>query len=308
MLIGDGVPLRTLSDDRRFAPIGARCSASRMPRRSLPASTRQRRYRYADDPEHGRTPVRPLIALSNIAQASAVVGIIISSRKHNERGSFCRHFRLPWGNRTGDVRYQSEVSFSDAVRDDRIWSGISAIRARRHRQRYRRGRPAGHPVYTAARYWRVYGMAMVIAIVIPVIHRRNIYQRKRQGTLQIVWVFFFGAQLRPSALQETTMTIPHWWQNGVIYQICESFQDTTGSGTGGIYAASRSTLISTATRRRCHLAHAVFISRRRWITVMTSPNYTRPSTRPTARWMMILTEAGRAGESTRYSHHHGYGV
>lgn len=33
----------------------------------------------------GGTPVRPLIALSNIAQASAVVGIIISSRKHNER-------------------------------------------------------------------------------------------------------------------------------------------------------------------------------------------------------------------------------
>lgn len=33
----------------------------------------------------GGTPVWPLIALSNIAQASAVVGIIISSRKHNER-------------------------------------------------------------------------------------------------------------------------------------------------------------------------------------------------------------------------------
>ncbi len=32
----------------------------------------------------GGTPV-PLIALSNIAQGSAVIGIIISSRKHNER-------------------------------------------------------------------------------------------------------------------------------------------------------------------------------------------------------------------------------
>ena len=33
----------------------------------------------------GGTPVWPLIALSNVAQASAVVGIIISSRKENER-------------------------------------------------------------------------------------------------------------------------------------------------------------------------------------------------------------------------------
>ncbi|MDI5754381.1 Rid family hydrolase, partial [Salmonella enterica subsp. enterica serovar Montevideo] len=34
------------------------------------------------------------------------------------------------------------------------------------------------------RYWQVYGMAMVIAIVIPVILTTFIYQRKhRQGTL-----------------------------------------------------------------------------------------------------------------------------
>ncbi|MEY5075549.1 alpha-amylase family glycosyl hydrolase, partial [Salmonella enterica subsp. enterica serovar Corvallis] len=31
------------------------------------------------------------------------------------------------------------------------------------------------------------------------------------------------------------MTIPLWWQNGVIYQIYpKSFQDTTGSGTGDL--------------------------------------------------------------------------
>lgn len=46
----------------------------------------------------GGTPVWPLIALSNIAQASAVVGIIISSRKHNERGSpFLPPFPLTLG-------------------------------------------------------------------------------------------------------------------------------------------------------------------------------------------------------------------
>lgn len=30
-------------------------------------------------------------------------------------------------------------------------------------------------------------------------------------------------------------TLPHWWQNGVIYQIYpKSFRDTTGSGTGDL--------------------------------------------------------------------------
>ena len=30
-------------------------------------------------------------------------------------------------------------------------------------------------------------------------------------------------------------TLPHWWQNGVIYQIYpKSFQDTTGRGTGDL--------------------------------------------------------------------------
>ena len=30
--------------------------------------------------------------------------------------------------------------------------------------------------------------------------------------------------------------LPHWWQNGVIYQIYpKSFQDTTGSGTGDLW-------------------------------------------------------------------------
>ena len=33
----------------------------------------------------GGTPIWPIIALSNIAQASAVVGIILISRKQNER-------------------------------------------------------------------------------------------------------------------------------------------------------------------------------------------------------------------------------
>ncbi|HHA1474009.1 alpha,alpha-phosphotrehalase [Enterobacter cloacae] len=35
-------------------------------------------------------------------------------------------------------------------------------------------------------------------------------------------------------------TLPHWWQNGVIYQIYpKSFQDTTGSGTGDLHGVTQ---------------------------------------------------------------------
>ncbi len=42
----------------------------------------------------------------------------------------------------------------------------------------------------------------------------------------------FGALVAAGKYYESS---PHWWQNGVIYQIYpKSFQDTTGSGTGDL--------------------------------------------------------------------------
>ncbi|STV14938.1 alpha,alpha-phosphotrehalase [Klebsiella pneumoniae subsp. pneumoniae] len=51
--------------------------------------------------------------------------------------------------------------------------------------------------------------------------------------------------------------LPHWWQNGVIYQIYpKSFQDTTGSGTGDLRGVtSRLDYLQSLGRR--HLADAV---------------------------------------------------
>ncbi len=83
-------------------------------------------------------------------------------------------------------------------------------------------------------YWQVFALAMAIAIIIPIVLTSFIYQRKyRLGTLDIVLVFFEGLLHRP---RNNVMTnLPHWWQNGVIYQIYpKSFQDTTGSGTGDL--------------------------------------------------------------------------
>ncbi len=137
----------------------------------------------------GGTPVWPLIALSNIAQASAVVGIIIASRKQNEReisvpAAISAYLGV---DRTGDVRHQPEVPLPDAVRDGRIRPRGPAVRPeRRAGERYRRRRPAGHPV-NSAKLLAGLRHAMAIAVVVPIILTTVVYQRKyRQGTLQII--------------------------------------------------------------------------------------------------------------------------
>ncbi len=100
----------------------------------------------------GGTPVWPLIALSNIAQASAVVGIIIASRKQNEREISVPSgdLRLSRGHRASDVRYQPEIPLPDAVRNDWLWPRRPAVRPeRRAGERHRRRRPAGDPLHPA---------------------------------------------------------------------------------------------------------------------------------------------------------------
>ncbi len=79
----------------------------------------------------GGTPVWPLIALSNIAQGSAVIGIIISSRKHNDGDlCACRYLRLAWVTSL-QCTALPETSLPDAVRDDLFWSRRIAMRPER---------------------------------------------------------------------------------------------------------------------------------------------------------------------------------
>ncbi len=136
----------------------------------------------------GGTPVWPLIALSNIAQGSAVIGIIISSRKHNEREISVPAAISAWlGVSTCNVRHQPEISLPDAVRDDWFWSGRIAMRPeRRYGEWHRRRRPTGNSLIQPS-YWQVFALAMAIAIIIPIVLTSFIYQRKyRLGTLDIV--------------------------------------------------------------------------------------------------------------------------
>ncbi|EAO3143269.1 PTS trehalose transporter subunit IIBC [Salmonella enterica] len=137
----------------------------------------------------GGTPVWPLIALSNIAQASAVVGIIISSRKHNEREISVPAAISAYLGVTEPAMYGINLKYRFPMLCAMIGSGLAGLLCGLNGVIANGIGVGGLPgiLSIPPRYWQVYGMAMVIAIVIPMILTTFIYQRKhRQGTLQIV--------------------------------------------------------------------------------------------------------------------------
>ncbi|HCK8292541.1 PTS trehalose transporter subunit IIBC [Salmonella enterica] len=137
----------------------------------------------------GGTPVWPLIALSNIAQASAVVGIIISSRKHNEREISVPAAISAYLGVTEPAMYGINLKYRFPMLCAMIGSGLAGLLCGLNGVIANGIGVGGLPgiLSIPPRYWQVYSMAMVIAIVIPVILTTFIYQRKhRQGTLQIV--------------------------------------------------------------------------------------------------------------------------
>ncbi|EBI0295345.1 PTS trehalose transporter subunit IIBC [Salmonella enterica subsp. enterica serovar Cerro] len=137
----------------------------------------------------GGTPVWPLIALSNIAQASAVVGIIISSRKHNEREISVPAAISAYLGVTEPAMYGINIKYRFPMLCAMIGSGLAGLLCGLNGVMANGIGVGGLPGILSIQptYWQVFAMAMVIAIVIPVILTTFIYQRKhRQGTLQIV--------------------------------------------------------------------------------------------------------------------------
>ena len=82
-------------------------------------------------------------------------------------------------------------------------------------------------------------------------------------------------------------TLPHWWQNGVIYQIYpKSFQDTTGSGTGDLRGVTaRLDYLKTLGIDAIWLTPFSYLTAG-GLTAMTW-RITSPSTRRTVRWMIL---------------------
>lgn len=75
----------------------------------------------------GGTPVWPLIALSNIAQGSAVIGIIISSRKHNEREISVPAAISAWLGVTEPAMYGINLKYRFPMLCAMIGSGLAGL-------------------------------------------------------------------------------------------------------------------------------------------------------------------------------------
>ncbi|EOY5421872.1 PTS trehalose transporter subunit IIBC [Cronobacter dublinensis] len=137
----------------------------------------------------GGTPVWPLIALSNIAQGSAVMGIIAISRKHNEREISVPAAISAYLGVTEPAMYGINMKYRFPMLCGMVGSciagllcGLSGVMANGIGVG---GLPAILSIQTS--YWGVYGMAMLVAIIVPFILTTFIYKRKsRQGTLLVV--------------------------------------------------------------------------------------------------------------------------
>lgn len=127
---------------------------------------------------------------------------------------------------------------------------------------------------------------MAIAIIVPMALYRGLPgQRKfRRGRAQVFFIFRGAVAPSFATLQERIMnTLPHWWQEQVIYpDLPKSFQDTTGSGTGDLRGVTQRLDYLKTLGIIDAIWLTPFTSPRRWITATTCVAITPPSTRRTA--------------------------
>lgn len=136
----------------------------------------------------GGTPVWPMIALSNIAQASAVVGIIICSRKANEREVSVPAAISAFLGVTEPAMYGINLKYRFPMLCAMIGSGLAGLLCGLDGVMANGIGVGGLPgiLSIQPRFWTVYAMAMIIAIIVPVMLTTMVYKRKaRTGTLQI---------------------------------------------------------------------------------------------------------------------------
>ncbi|MDP9566616.1 PTS trehalose transporter subunit IIBC [Kosakonia radicincitans] len=137
----------------------------------------------------GGTPVWPLIALSNIAQGSAVVGIIIASRKQNEREVSVPAAISAFLGVTEPAMYGINLKYRFPMLCAMAGSGFAGLLCGLNGVMANGIGVGGLPGILSIQptYWQVFTLAMAIAVVIPIALTSFVYQRKfRQGTLQIV--------------------------------------------------------------------------------------------------------------------------
>lgn len=137
----------------------------------------------------GGTPVWPLIALSNIAQASAVVGVILVSRKQNEREISVPAAISAFLGVTEPAMYGINLKYRFPMLCAMIGAGLAGLLCGLSGVMANGIGVGGLPgiLSIQPRFWGTFSLAMLIAIVIPMVLTSLIYKRKyHQGTLQAI--------------------------------------------------------------------------------------------------------------------------
>lgn len=134
----------------------------------------------------GGTPIWPLIALSNIAQASAVVGIIFMSRKANEREISVPAAISGYLGVTEPAMYGINLKYKFPMLCAMIGSSCAALICGLAGVMANGIGVGGLPgiLSIQPRFWLVYVVAMLVAVVVPILLTMLVYKRKQAaGTL-----------------------------------------------------------------------------------------------------------------------------
>ena len=137
--------------------------------------------------ELGGTPIWPLIALSNIAQASAVVGIIIISKKHGERDISVPAAISAYLGVTEPAMYGINLKYKFPMLSAMFGSAIAAAICGSAGVMANGIGVGGLPgiLSIQPQFWGVFAMAMLVAIVVPVALTLVLYKRAQmKGELE----------------------------------------------------------------------------------------------------------------------------
>lgn len=136
----------------------------------------------------GGTPIWPIIALSNIAQASAVVGIILVSKRHNEREVSVPAAISAYLGVTEPAMYGINLRYKFPMLCAMIGAALSGLICGLFGVLSNGIGVGGLPGILSIKpiYWSIYALAMLVAILVPILLTATVYKIKlKKGTLDI---------------------------------------------------------------------------------------------------------------------------
>jgi trehalose PTS system EIIBC or EIIBCA component len=136
----------------------------------------------------GGTPIWPIIALSNIAQASAVVGIILASKKQNEREVSVPAAISAYLGVTEPAMYGINLRYKFPMLCAMVGSALAGLICGLAGVLSNGIGVGGLPGILTIKpiYWTIYAVAMLVAIVVPITLTALVYKIKlKKGTLNI---------------------------------------------------------------------------------------------------------------------------